>query len=473
VVCGRCGAKLGTVHPDVVQESWAALTSGDDDVVSPPVGVFGRGGRLPSRFAVDEIATASVATALRAAVALQAGGPSAVVGLDRDHVADACRSERFFAVDDRPARAGFAPLSRFWLAADGWVRTHANYPWHRKALLDALGVAGDAEPVAAAVAAAIASLRCEEFEERVFAAGGAGAAVRSFDVWSRHPQGQAVAAEPLITCDMVGNASPRPAPPRLRVLDLTRVIAGPVCTRLLAALGADVLRVDSPRRRDMAPGAFADTLLGKRSCALDLNTPAGADRLHALLDGADILVQGYRPGALARFGLSAEEIAERHPGTVVVIVDAWGHTGPWAGRRGFDSVVQAATGLAAGQSPVGHDPGVLPCQLLDHGTGYLAAAAALDGLRRQRKHGGTPIRRVSLARTAWWVATTPDRADGGPDPEDEKSRFLVEIPTDGHTVLAVAPPGTVAGKRLRWPHAGHGYSADQPVWDPPPRDLAP
>jgi hypothetical protein len=454
------------VLPDAVQESWAALTSGDDDVVSPPLVVSGRGGRLPSRFAAEEIATACVATALRAAVALQPGGPPAVVRLDRDHVADACRSERFFAVDGRAAGAGFASLSRFWLAADGWVRTHANYPWHRRALLDALGVPGDAEPVADA----IAQLRCEEFEERVFAAGGAGAAVRSFDVWNRHPQGQAVAAEPLISCDMVGNAFPRPAPPRLRVLDLTRVIAGPVCTRLLAALGADVLRVDPPRWRDMAPGAFADTLLGKRSCAIDLTTPAGADRLHALLDGADILVQGYRPGALARFGLSAEEIAERHPGTAVVVVDAWGHGGPWAGRRGFDSVVQAATGLAAGESRVGREPGALPCQLLDHGTGYLAAAAALDGLRRQRKHGGTPIRRVSLARTAWWVASTPAPPDGGAEPEDENGRFLVEIPADGHTVLAVAPPGTVAGEQLRWPHAGHGYGADAPVWDPPARD---
>jgi hypothetical protein len=455
------------VLPDAVQESWTALTSGDDDVASPRVRVSARGGRLASRFAVEEIAIACVATALRAAVSLQPGGSSAVVALDRDHVADACRSERFFAVDGRLASSGFAPLSRFWLAADGWVRTHANYPWHRRALLDALGVAPEAAPVSDAVANAIASLGYEEFEERVFAAGGAGAAVRSFDAWSRHPQGQAIAAEPLIACEMVGNATPRPAQPRLRVLDLTRVIAGPVCTRLLAALGADVLRVDSPRQRDMARGAFADTLLGKRSCELDLNTPEGMNRLHALLDDADILVQGYRPGALDRFGLSTDEIAERHPGTVVVVLDAWGHTGPWAGRRGFDSVVQAATGLTAGESPVGDEPGALPCQILDHGTGYLAAAAALDGLRRQRKHGGTPIRRLSLARTAWWVANTPDRACVEAKPGDEKSRFLAEIPADGHTIRAVAPPGTLAGERLRWPHAGHGYSTDQPVWNSP------
>ncbi len=222
----------------------------------------------------------------------------------------------------------------------------------------------------------------------------------------------------------------------------------------------------------MAEGAFADTLLGKRSCTLDLATPEGAARIHALLDDADIVVQGYRPGALAGLGLSAEAIAERHPGTVVVVVDAWGHEGTWAGRRGFDSVVRAATGLAAGESPDRHLPGALPCQLLDHGTGYLAAAAALDGLRRQRRDGGTPIRRVSLARTAWWVATTPADPDGELQADGETGRFLVEMPADGHTVLAVAPPGTVGGEPLHWPHAGHGYGVDPPTWDPPNRSQA-
>jgi hypothetical protein len=450
---------------ELVDEAWKALTTEDDEVISARVVASDHGGHLRSVFAVEEIAAACVATALRAAVALQPEGRSATVTLERAHVADLFRSERFFAVDGRAAGAGFAPLSRFWPAADGWVRTHANYPWHRRALLDAIGVSADVEPVADAVGEAIAQLGCREFEERVFAAGGVGAAVRSFDEWGRHPQGTAVAGEPLIACDNLPDASPRPVPVRLRVLDLTRVIAGPVSTRLLGALGADVLRVDPPYHPDMAPGTFSDTLLGKRSCILDLRTRGGANRLHALLDGADILVHGYRPGALDRFGLSAEQIAERHPGTVVVVVNAWGHDGPWAGRRGFDSVVQAATGLAAGESPGGHEPGALPCQLLDHGTGYLAAAAALDGVRRQRRHGGTLIRQVSLARTAQWVASNRASAGEEPEPESRTGRFLIEVPADGHTVVAVAPPGTIAGAPLDWGYAGHGYGADKPDWD--------
>jgi crotonobetainyl-CoA:carnitine CoA-transferase CaiB-like acyl-CoA transferase len=451
----------------MLEESWAALTGDDDDGTPAEVEVSGRGGQLSSSFAVEEIAIACIATALRAAVALQPAGPGASIRLERGHVADACRSERFFVVDGKAAGAGFAALSRFWPAADGWVRTHANYPWHRRALLNALAVPDDAEPAAHTVGRAIGQLGCKELEARVFAAGGVAAAVRSFREWSDHPQGQVVATEPLVASDTIATAAPRAAPPRLRVLDLTRVIAGPVCTRLLGALGADVLRVDPPRQGDMAPGSFADTLLAKRSCTLDLSSRSGADRLHALLHEADILVHGYRPGSLDRFGLSAEQIAERHPGTVVVVLDAWGHGGPWAGRRGFDSVVQAATGLAAGESSDGQEPGALPCQLLDHGTGYLAAAAALDGLRRQRRYGGTVIRRVSLARTAWWVANTPVGPDPEPGPDDRSGGFLVEIPANGHTVGAVAPPGTVAAEPLRWPHAGHGYGIDEPSWDPP------
>lgn len=447
----------------VLDDLWTALTDGDDEVLCAPVVVSGRQGYLRSRFAVEGIAAGCVATALRAAVSLDPRWSSAPIELERRHVAEACRSERFFSVDGAAAGAGFAPLSRFWPAADGWVRTHANYPWHQRALLDALGVD---EPAANAVGEAIASLRADEFERRVFAAGGVGAAVRSLETWSRHPQGRAVAKEPLVSCDVIGDAPPRPVRSRPRILDLTRVIAGPVCTRLLGALGADVLRCDSPRRRDMAPGSYADTLLAKRSSTLDLATPGGPEHLHALLDGADIVVQGYRPGALGRFGFSAEEIAERHPGTVIVVIDAWGHHGPWAARRGFDSVVQAATGLAAGEAGAGGGPGALPCQLLDHGTGYLAAAAALDGLRRQRRHGGTPIRRVSLARTAWLIATTPSEPDSEAAPGGEAGEHLVQLRAAGHTITAVSPPGTLAGEALRWFHAGHGYGADTAAWEP-------
>lgn len=172
------------------------------------------------------------------------------------------------------------------------------------------------------------------------------------------------------------------------MLDLTRVIAGPVATRYLAALGADVLRVDPPHRPELPLHSY-DGLLGKRSTALDARTSDGLRQLHELLANSDVLVHGYRPSTLAAFGIDADALARRHPGLVAVSLSAWGSTGPWGNRRGFDSIVQAACGIAMVESPDGARPGVLPCQLLDHGTGYLAAAAALEGVRRQSRAGGS------------------------------------------------------------------------------------
>jgi crotonobetainyl-CoA:carnitine CoA-transferase CaiB-like acyl-CoA transferase len=250
------------------------------------------------------------------------------------------------------------------------------------------------------------------------------------------------------------------------VLDLTRVIAGPVCTRLLGALGADVLRIDPPGHLDMAPGALADTILGKRSAFLDLGSAGGLATLHRLLEGADVVVHGYRPGSLDRFGLRPDDLAGRHPGLVVVHLDAWGHRGPWAQRRGFDSIVQAACGIAATESTDGIAPGALPCQLLDHGTGYLAAAAALDGLRRQASGGGTHIRRLSLARTAWWLTNLASGLASPPRPHASPTNppWLVEVAGATETVTAVAPPGSFDGRPLTWPGKLSGYGDSPTTW---------
>jgi CoA transferase family III len=462
-----------TLEADLINQGWTALRAEAGGLPSDPPGpvtVSGATDALPSTFCVAPVATASVATALLAAAALagQRGGRSApTVALDRGHVADAVRSERFFSGPRQTAGAGFAPLSRFWAASDGWVRTHANYPWHRRALVGALGASEEAE----AVAAAIAALPALEVEDRVFAAGGIATAVRSLDTWQAHPQGMAVAAEPLISHRMVANSAPRRRAPAdlplsgVRVLDLTRVIAGPVCTRFLGALGADVLRLDPPRHGDMASGAVGDTLLAKRSALLDLADPQSVTVLHALLAETDVIVSGYRPGALDRFGLDEETLTQRHRGIVAVYLDAWGHSGPWSGRRGFDSVVQGPTGIADGESRSPSEPGALPCQLLDHGTGYLAAAAAIDGLHRQAVGGGTHVRRLSLARTALWLTAqglTPVGTSARAAGPDARS-WLVEVDDDG-PVSAVAPPGSLGDRPLRWPGPPAAYGLDPPRW---------
>jgi crotonobetainyl-CoA:carnitine CoA-transferase CaiB-like acyl-CoA transferase len=217
----------------------------------------------------------------------------------------------------------------------------------------------------------------------------------------------------------------------------------------------------------MRPGDVADTLLGKRSAALNLADAGDTGVLHELLEKADAVVCGYRPGSLDQFGLDQDELAERHPGLVVVYLDAWGHTGPWSTRRGFDSVVQAATGVAVEESQDGATPGALPCQLLDHGTGYLAAAAVLDGLRRQAAGGGTIVRRLSLARTALWLLTvsrsgrgevrsTPDGFDPTP--------WLVQFEDQSGAVEAVGPPGQLGDRPLKWARPPAHYLEDQASW---------
>ncbi|AKZ54945.1 hypothetical protein SAM23877_1896 [Streptomyces ambofaciens ATCC 23877] len=400
---------------------WSAL--GGDPALVDAVSEVVRPGVLDARLPVRDLARACVgACALAAAelAARRAGWPEVPgVRVDDGAVAAAFTSERHLRVGGREPVA-FAPLSRLWRTADGWVRTHANYPHHRERLLAALGAPGDVD----ALEAMLAGRSAAEVEESVYAAGGLAVALRTPGQWAASGQGAAVARRPLVERGRLDASparvlsSPAPRSPSasllpaagLRVLDLTRVIAGPVATRVLALLGADVLRVDPPGMPEL-PDQHADTGFGKRSATLDL--AARQDVFEDLLGSADVVVTGYRPGALDRFGLSPEALAERRPGLVVAQLSAWGAYGPWARRRGFDSLVQVATGIAAIEGAAGR-PGALPAQALDHGTGYLLAAGVLRALTEQSYEGGGRYVRVALARTATWLTDglRPDDEDG-------------------------------------------------------------
>lgn len=438
----------------------------------PEMHVVGDARSLQSALGVERVATASVSVALMAgarAAERRKKKPVAceVVGAQ---VAAAMLSERRFVADGQPAGMGFAPLSRFWATSDGWVRTHANYGWHRRAMLQALGVHDCDDPgrTVEDVAAVMAGASAQEVEERVFGLGGIAVRVRSAQEWGASAQGRAVSAEGLVGHRIIAGAPPherrsdeRPAG-GVRVLDLTRVIAGPVATRFLGAMGADVLRLDGSSHPDLRRGEQTDTLLGKRSAELDFTTNTGLVGLHALLAGADVMVCGYRPGALDNFGLGDDDIAHRYPGLVVVRLAAWGHAGDWSTRRGFDSIVQAATGIAVAEGSEAQ-PGVLPCQLLDHSTGYLAAAAALDGLRRQEVQGGTHIRTVSLARTAQWLLDSPAITRSSIPDEVVDTASHTSLQSLG-AVSAVAPPGSIGGVPLMWPETVGRYLSDEPMW---------
>jgi len=461
---GRMAPVPGQLWRDLLDEAWAAAAG---DLRQPELEVVGDTGQLPSRLPVEDIAIACAGSALLAGAAFHEmrGGPaSRSARLDRSQLAAAFRSERYLRVDGKPFGDGFAPLSRFWQTADGWIRTHANYPWHREALLGVLGRSDDP----ADVAAVIAGHGSAELESRITAAGGIAAAVRSSAEWLASAQGHAAGIIPLISDRRLGDAPARNRAPSalpaegIRVLDLTRVVAGPVATRYLAALGADVLRIDQPARPEL-PLHAVDGMLGKRSALLDFGTPDGLRTLHDLLDGTDVLVHGYRPHALERFGLAPDALAERHPGLVCVSLSAWGDRGPWGDRRGFDSIVQAASGVAVAEGSLSV-PGVLPCQLLDHGTGYLCAAAALGSLAAQVTGGGTHVRTLALARTSRWLLTQPHAEDAGPAVPAADGPWLCTVDSADGPVTTVSPPGELDGRVLTWRRPMSRYGADLPAW---------
>ena len=348
---------------------------------------------LPSCFPVSALAATTVGAAADALAALTA----------RDSV----------VVDQRLASLWFAwsivpdgwripgpwdAIAGDYQTSDGWVKLHTNAPHHRAAALRVLGVDADRDAVAGAVAATDG----ETLEAAIVAEGGCAAKLRSSDEWAQHVQGKAVAAEPLIAwsaspCapqDLEGHALEG-----VRVLDCTRVLAGPVASRFLAAFGADVLRIDPPHWDE--PGVVPEVTVGKRCAGLDLTLDHDRERFTELLETADVFLHGYRSDALERLGFGAEERRRRNPALVDVSLDAYGWTGPWAQRRGFDSLVQMSAGIAArGMDLAGADkPTPLPVQALDHGTGYLLAAAVLRGLERRRRGEGVRAR-LSLARTA-------------------------------------------------------------------------
>jgi crotonobetainyl-CoA:carnitine CoA-transferase CaiB-like acyl-CoA transferase len=442
------------------------------------VGLTGAEPVLASSFAVGTAAQAALAAGALAAAEFgrHRNGVLQQVSVEMRHAAlEACTH---FLIDGQ-APTLWDKLSGLYPcggddAAGGWVRIHSNFTHHRDGALRLLGLPAGSSAEQADVRHALQRWTALDFEQAAADAGLVVAALRRFDEWDAHPQGQAVAVLPLLQWTHLGDAPPRTLPPLplrsrplqgVRVLDLTRILAGPVGTRALAAHGGDVLLVNSPHLPNIE--ALAETSRGKLSAHADLRDPAGRAAFDAVLREAHVWVQGYRPGGLQQLGYGAQALAERHPGIVVVSLSAYGSSGPWAGRRGFDSLVQTASGFnhaeaqAFGRGP----PRALPMQVLDHATGHLMALAASAALLRQQLEGGSWGVQVSLARTGQWLRGLGRVADGfaaakpdlAPYMETKDSGFgrlsalrhaaqLSHTPTDWPRPSM--PPGTHA---LAWP----------------------
>ncbi len=418
------------------------------------------------RLDVEGLALGSL-QALATAVSAEAthAGTGSRITLTSEGVAAAFASFTHLRVNGA-APAGFAPLSGFRRAADGWIRLHANYPHHEQALLKALE-AKNADDVDAA----LRGISAAAVEQSVTACGGLAARVRTPAEWAASPPGRSLASEPWIRTSTVAVPNvklPAVDPSRgllagLRVLDLTRVIAGPSGSRILGALGADVLRVDPPALPEIGH-QHVDTGFDKRSAVADLQQPGAQGEVRSLLAEADVVLIAYRGGSLARFGLDPASLREDFPGLAVVSLDAWGDSGPWAGRRGFDSIVQAATGIShvygTGQ---GEDwrPGALPVQALDHATGLGMAAAAV-ALVSARRRGLSGSAHLSLARTALELMRLPAPPSGVD--HRELAVPLRGCRSDYGELTFVPPPLAIDGRQLEFSRPPQMYGTAPLTW---------
>ena len=380
--------------------------------------------------------------------------------LQLDRITASFSGDRLLRIDGNPID-GFAPLSGFFETADGWVRTHANYPHHRRRLLRVLDLSEDGSDASRdTVAARLAEFSAADLEGEAADAGAILVRVRDETEWAASEPGSATASGPLLRlAPRTDSITAARTPTTLwgqplagvRVLDLTRVIAGPTATRALALLGAQVLRIDPPQLPEIA-AQHTETGQGKRSGLLDVHSDPETAR--ELLRRADVVVTGYRPDALGDLTAQAPQI---QPGIVRASVCAWGERGPWAARRGFDSIVQAASGIALLEGRDGR-PGALPAQALDHATGYLLAAGIVDGLAGRVADGRGRDVRTALARTAAWLSAAPGR-----DPEHPKPL----LPTEGCVVTHDTDEGIVQTARPAlaeyddYPFPAHPWGSDK------------
>jgi crotonobetainyl-CoA:carnitine CoA-transferase CaiB-like acyl-CoA transferase len=427
---------------------------------------------LASSFAVGAAAQSTIAAAALAACELgfARGVPRQRVAVDMLHAALECTG--WFAIDGRVPEL-WDPFSGLYRCKDGAVRIHANFRHHRDGALKLLGL----DPSSAKredAQAALMDWHAIDFETAMADAKLVATALRTFEQWDATQQGRAIAAQPLFTIERIGDAPPldlQPLAPDQRplegvkVLDLTRILAGPVGGRALAAYGADVMLVNSPNLPNIE--AIADTSRGKRSVHVDLRSDEGRATMDTLVRQAHVFIQGYRPGGLAALGFGPHELASKRPGIVYVSLTAYGTQGPWASRRGFDSLVQTATGFnhAEGQAFGDGKPRPLPMQILDEATGYLMAMGASAALHRQRVEGGSWHVQVSLAQTGHWLRSLGRVGDGFKIGQPEIEPYTETTRSGFGELKALRHSAQLERTPARWVRASMPPGSDPPRWD--------
>lgn len=437
----------------------------------PKLHLTGADPAFPSSFAVGTAAQATIAAAALAACELGhlRGQPRQDVAVDMTHAALECSG--WFSLNGRTPEL-WDKFSGLYACADGWVRIHANFAHHRDGALRLMGLRPDTATRADAERALL-GWHAADFEQAAADAGLVVAKVRSFEAWDSEPQGQAIAAQPLMTLERIGESPPCALPALekgdrpltgLRVLDLTRILAGPVCGRTLAAYGAEVMLVNAPHLPNIE--SIADTSRGKLSAHVDLKTPDGCAALHRLIRDSHVFIQGYRPGALALRGFGPLDLALVRPGIVYVSLSAYGEAGPWQERRGFDSLVQSAMGfnLAEATAAGVTNPKPLPMQILDYGTGHLMAFAVAAALRRQHMEGGSWHVRISLAQTGHWLRSLGRVDNGFAVKVPQREPYIESGPSGFGELAALRHSAVLSATPARWVRASAPPGTHAPVW---------
>ncbi|MFV0294757.1 MAG: CoA transferase, partial [Hyphomicrobiaceae bacterium] len=307
-------------------------------------------------------------------------------------------------------------MTQPWPTKDGrFVLPHFGLPNLKERMLDLL----QCEPNPDSVAKAVAKWNALDLEQAIDEHRVCGGMVRSNDEWLASEHGKVLAGKPIVEVIRIGDSAPVPFAPLssdkpskgdgkggarplegVRVLDLTRILAGPVCARTLAEHGAEVLMI-AAKNVPQIPEHVIDTSHGKRSCFLDLKKPEEAARLKELIKDADVFSQGYRPGIMQKLGFGPEELARLKPGIITTSISCYGADGPFSHRGGWEQVAQTMTGICHDNNP--ERPHLLPAAACDYTTGYLGAYGVLLALARRATEGGSYLVRVSLCQSGMFI----------------------------------------------------------------------
>ncbi|MPY74669.1 MAG: CoA transferase [Alphaproteobacteria bacterium] len=435
--------------------------------------ITGKDPVLPTHFLLGTAASAALAAVGLAAADLWElrTGSRQRVGVDTRIASIALRSERYLQVDGKTAHDLWRKISGVYQTKDGrWIQLHCNFPHHAAGTLEVLGCEEDRD----AVTKAVAGWNAAELEYTLAEAGMCARMLRSPEEWAAHDQAKALAELPLIEIVKIADSAPEPLPKAakplsgIRGLDLTRVLAGPVSGKLLAGFGADIMRIAGPHLPFSQP-LVIDTGFGKLSAHIDLRDKAGRDKLLALAREADVFTQAYRPGTIAARGFTPEALAEARPGIVCVSLCAYSHAGPWRGLRGFDSLVQTASGISY-EGGEGKGPGPLPAQALDHISGYLAAFGTMIALGRRAREGGSWLVRLSLAQTGRWIdglgrlGTIADARKLHDPKLDDVRDLTMETDSPFGRLMHLKPPIGLSETPMGWSRPPVPLGTHQPAW---------